>query len=428
MLNFNWSLPYWMAEPFLFAGWSTTDAQKIVVASAIPFSYLSMFAFLSIWLGFWPAITGAAVYIWATFRIYLLYTSGASGMEIGFIFWPLLFLSVFLIEKRKFGIAFLVSSLATACTMLSHQIMFLMIQPLFWSFVFIWNRKNKKLGILPRTVFSYSVGLLMSAYFWLPAIVEKQYIWIGETAHRYLVEFLSPVILFLQINVFMLPGENIWKYIYGTGWMLFFVVGLSIVGILTHISTRKTSVFQKDLHVLRMLFIGFFLLSLFFITPYSAPLWKIIPLLPQFIYPVRFQALALFCGSILAAMLIRQMKYAPLWTIMFISLTIVLNIRMIPANPRRINWDDSYYNYGESTSDMYGEFLPKTANAQHFFITPEMYDRHEIGRIVSGIGSVTNSAKHSASASFTVQAKTDVSIVINQLYFPGWEIRANGKK
>ena len=49
VLNFNWSLPYWMAEPFLFAGWSTTDAQKIVVASAIPFSYLSMFPVSNHW-------------------------------------------------------------------------------------------------------------------------------------------------------------------------------------------------------------------------------------------------------------------------------------------------------------------------------------------------------------------------------------------
>ncbi len=413
VFNFNWSLPYWLSEPFLFAGWSTTAAQKMVVASAIPLSYLTMFAFLALWLGFWPAIAGSTIYIWANFRIYLLYTSGASGMEVGFIFWPLLFLPVLLIEKRKYVSAFLLTSTATALIMLSHQVMFLMIQPLFWSFVILRQFQVKHRSIFLKTICSFGIGLLISAYFWLPAIAEKQYIHIGETVHNYVAEFLSPLILFLQPGLFTLPGDNLWKYIYGTGWIVLLVVGISIIRFIV----RRDSV--------RLLFIVFFILAEFLITPYSLLFWKIIPLLPQFIYPVRFQALALFCASILTGFLLKKNKYAPQWSLILIILILILNIRMIPQNPKRTNWNDEYYFYGDSTSDMYGEFLPKTTNSQHFFATPSRYERHDIGRIISGNGTISNTEKRSSSASFSVHAQSDVTVVLNQLDFPGWTVRAN---
>src|SRR3989344_6046072 len=89
---FNWTLPYWMGEPFLFAGWSVVDAQKAVIIISVIFSYIAMFVFLWYWQGFWPAMAGAVIYEWALFRIYLLFTGGSLGVLAAFMFWPLPFL------------------------------------------------------------------------------------------------------------------------------------------------------------------------------------------------------------------------------------------------------------------------------------------------------------------------------------------------
>ena len=178
LFSFNWSLPYWMGEPFLFAGWSVTDASKAVIILSVVLSYLFMFFFLREWFGFWPAMGGTAIYEWSLYRLFLLFTGGGLGMHAAFIFWPMLFWGV-LTGKKNPTRAFILICLGTAGLMLSHQVMFLMIQPLLWVFILFTVRKD--MNTLTRLGGAFFAGLGLTAYFWLPAFVEQNFLHIGMT-------------------------------------------------------------------------------------------------------------------------------------------------------------------------------------------------------------------------------------------------------
>ncbi len=424
VLNFNWSLPYWLAEPFLFLNWTTTEAQKAVVLLSVLSLFFTMFLFLYVWLGIWSAITGATLSVWALFYIYMLYISGSVGMQVGLIFWPLLFLSVIMAARKQTVYAFLLGSISVALTMLSHQIMFLIIQPLFWSFAIFIHFTHKKQNVLRLMILSSIFGLGLSAYFWLPAIVEKEFINIASTESNYQGNFLEPLVLLLQPKLFELAGDFWWKRLYGvklygTGWPLLFVSFLSLVNLIP-LLTKKALNNRRFIAGATGIFFIFFLAALFFITPSSQRAWEIIPLLSSFIYPIRFQALALFSGSILAALFIYTVRHKAAFSIAFICLTIILNYQAIPQKLERINLPDEHYYSGDSTSDVAGEFLPLwTATSQ--------WTRFPPARIVQGTGTIQKPEKKSASVSFTAVAATDIDVIINQLYFPGWRVETNGK-
>jgi hypothetical protein len=424
VLNFNWSLPYWLAEPLLFLNWTTTEAQKAVVMLSVLFLFFSMFLFLYVWLGIWSAITGATLSVWALFYIYMLYTSGAVGIQVGLIFWPLLFLSVIMATRKQTVYAFLLGSISVALTMLSHQIMFLIIQPLFWSFTLFIHFTHKKQNVLRLMILSSIFGLGLSAYFWLPAIVEKEFINIASTESNYQTNFLEPLVLLLQPKLFELAGDFWWKRLYGVklygvGWPLLFVSFLSLINVIP-LLTKKALGKRRFIAGATSIFFIFFLIALFFITPASQRAWEVIPLLSSFIYPLRFQALALFSGSILAALFIHTVRHKAVFSIAIICLTIILNYHAIPQNLKRLNIPDEHYYSGDSTSDVAGEFLPR-------WTATNPWTRYPAARIVQGTGTIQKPEKKSASVSFIAAGATEIDVVINQLYFPGWRVEANGK-
>lgn len=415
MFSFNWSLPYWMGEPFLFAGWSITDSSKAVVILTVVLSYLLMFFFLREWLGFWPAIGGAVVYEWSLFRIYLLFTGGGLGMHAAFIFWPVLFWGVIMGKKNNTR-SFLLISLGAAGLMLSHQVMFLLIQPLYWAFVLLtsWNDtlwKKFTVFVLP-----FITGLGLSAYFWLPAFLEQRFIHIGITQSLYKNNFLDLMTILHQPGITdRTPPLQYWYW--STGWGLFAIAVIAIF--MLH---------RPGKYRIMRLFAVFFVLGQLLMTSTSGLLWETVPLLSNFIYPVRFQALTLFCGSILAAYIIfRSRRFSFLVCIAIIIGTVAVNRMAIPTNWPRADIPDSYYYQSDSTVDMMGEYLPVWTVIKPFFVDSERYQRYPVGRIIEGNGVIDALVKRSSSASFTVRATSPVSVVINQLYFPGWQITANGK-
>lgn len=416
LFSYNWSLPYWVAEPFLFAGWSITDSSKAVVILSVALSYLVMFFFLKEWFEFWPALGGAVVYEWSLFRVYLLFTGGGLGMQMAFIFWPILFWAVRLVKKKP-RLSFFLMSISTALLMLSHQVMFLLIQPLWWIFIFItfWHDALGKR--LPMIILAFLSGLGLSAYFWLPAFLEQQFIHIAMTEMLYKNNFLDLVTIFHQPGITdRIPPLQYWYW--STGWNLFAVALVASIILL-----------QESKHRIIWLFVLFFVVGQFFMTRASAVFWETVPLLANFIYPVRFQAVSLFCGSILTAYLISWARHTIAWMLclLLVALTVGINILAIPTNWPRDVISDGFYERGDSTVDMMGEYLPRWANISHFFADAERFERHPIARIVEGSGVVEHMMKGQSEATFTVRADAPVSVVINQFYFPGWQITANGK-
>jgi hypothetical protein len=408
---FNWTLPYWMAEPFLFAGSSITDASKGVVVASIIFSFLSIFGLLFSWFGFWPGLMGAVFYEWALFRIYLLHTGGGLGTHAAFIFWPLIFWGLRVCLKNKtIGVGLMTIGLFG--TLFSHQVMFLMILPLLAAVAWSAGRSTVK-RVMVALVFSLGLG----AFFWLPAFIEREFLHIAMTENIVGDHFLDFQTILHQPGVtpWLIGDRRFWYW--STGWNLL-IVGLISTILWFRVKNRKYI----------GSFILFFWVGQFLLTPFSAVLWNIVPLLSTFQYPVRFQALTLFCGAILAGYVLTLVKRNQgLVAIVLITLVVTLHTFAVPAGWGREEISDSVYQSGNSTADAWGEYLPRWANVDFFTKDAGRFAHQPAGRILMGQGEVRSIEKGVNTIRFVVEAKTPVEVAINQFYFPGWVVTANSK-
>lgn len=414
VFTFNWSLPYWMGEPFLFAGFSVTDASKAVTIVSIILSYIVMFGFLAEMFGFLPALGGAAIYEWALFRIYLLFTGGGLGMETAFIFWPMLFWAIHVRTKRPMWSTILVI-VGTVGTLMSHQVMFLMIMPLFWCMVLASLIGTRH----PRDIFfsfvgALFVGLGLTAYFWLPAFVEQHFVHIDITKDVVWKSFLDLTTLFHQPGITIhVPQLQYWYW--STGWNLFVILGISL-WLLSHEKKRRSL----------WIYAIFFMIGQVLMMPFMAWMWKVVPLLSDFQYPVRFQAMSLFCASILFSYCVYKMKrFQMIVCFLFVGMTVSLHVMAFPTTWPRENISDSYYYQSNSTADMMGEYLPRWATIDYFFTDQTRFTRQPIARVLSGDATLDHLVKRSSNFSFTARATVPSTIVINQFYFPGWRIWVN---
>lgn len=424
---YNWTLPYWLAEPFLLLGMTVTESLKMVKGLSVIASFFTMFVLLKTLFSLWPSIAGATLYTWAVFRIYLLYTSGAIGMEVALIFWPLIFIPVLMARKASDGRIVLFGAVSIALVMVTHQVMFLMMLPLWVGFVVLsalQMNQGKRYVIFCFSFLFY--GLLLSSFFWVPAFAEKSLINIDRTATNFRRDFIPMGVLLLQPGFLERTGEDWWKHVYAIGWPH---VGASVAAIILAFFSwlyRYKRFRSRDIHSFRLfvLFSCFFLLGIFLITESSEVLWEYIPLLPSFIYPIRFQALVIFCSSVLVAYVLHQMK-RPFWaTLIVIAFTLLFNIRALPQNPERTHWPDAHYFYADSTGDMMGEYLPKWAQPERFF-GPRRWDRYPAVRLAEGAATINGIVKKTTSVFFSTEVTTPAKFIINQHYFPGWTVKAN---
>jgi hypothetical protein len=429
VLHFNWSLPYWMAEPLLFLGLPLTHAYSAVVIISIVGIFISTYMLCRFWFDHWSGLAAAMVTTWALYVLYTIFISGAIGMLVGVVFWPLIFLSVLLSAKNRSQIGFIVGLCSFTGLILAHQVMFLMILPLVFSFGIGMQVVYKGSRVIRTLMASFIGGLGVTAYFWLPAIMEKQYINIGKTVSDFRANFIPPSVLFTQPNLYELSGNAWWQRVYGShmyglGWVTIIIV---LVAFIRFIQINNNPSGQKGLKEVPMfyLFGAFFLLSLLLMTPYSEFLWKSIPMLSAFIYPTRFYFLALFCAGILTGFVVHSFRRKILVSLMIIGFTIGLNLYAIPRELTRIVRSDTWYFSGDSTTDVWGEFLPRSASKAHIS-GAEPWRHFPAVRVHNGSATLRTIVKQTSQITWSVQADTDTELIINQHYFPGWVV-SDGK-
>jgi len=151
VLNFNYPLPYYLAEIFhLFLGFVTSIKAVFifsVIASGFSFYLLTR------------SLLATTLYLYFPFRLLNLYHRGSIGESLSLVFIPLCF--YFLKKKRFFLLA-----LSLAALILSHNVVALISFP----FLLIYGFKQiKNLSFLKGII----LGLLLSLFFWLPALWEK---------------------------------------------------------------------------------------------------------------------------------------------------------------------------------------------------------------------------------------------------------------
>lgn len=415
---FNYPSPYIFGEVFHKAGLNFVESVKAVMLVSMLISVIGMYLFLD---SLFPnqkmaAFLGAIFYLYAPIRFIDIYVSGSVGTALAmgvlpFIFW--------LIVKEYKGSksAVPIGGILIALLITSHNVTALMFAPVFivFSLILVYLAENR-LRLLRNLGFMAAIGLGLSAFFWIPAIVEKKYI------------IYDQVMKNSWINQFPTVAQLVhspWGYglahpgVSEPGGMSF-QIGLTQILVMAILPFVLIIFRKKKEMVVWGIFGEFvFLVAIFLMQKISTPFWVHLPLLYLVQYPFRFLAVDIFAASIAATLIIRYLPFKKVLFVILLTLVIYSNRNHLNIN-QRFDPGDDYYAALRNQESSYDEDLPSMA----FLPTSPSPGKLQI---LAGDGNVHVTENKSIVVKAAIDVSTKATLRFNQFYFPGWVLKVNNQ-
>lgn len=415
---FNYPLPAMVGEVFHLLGFNFLDSVKAVLFVSLILSTLGMYLFLRALLNSnLAAFLGAVFYLYAPIHLIVVYVSGAVGASLGLVFPPFIFWAIVKLWQKGNAKFLLVGSLSLAGLILSHNITAFIFAPVILGFVIVLRLLgNRNRHFLRNTTWMFLLGLGLSAFFWLPAMAEKQFIRYDQLMKQvYLNQFpaLSQIIYSPWGYGLSHPKSPEGGMSYQVG-LAHLAVMITVVPLLWLFRKRKT------FFILGVFSLLSFVVSIFFMLEKSLPFWDSLPFLSYVQFPVRILIVPVFSASLAAALLVR---YLPLRKAVFLGLALLVlyaNRNHLGINQKYDPGED-YYMSIKTTTTSFDENLPIWVTKMR---TNTDHDKFEF---LAGGGKINILENKSARVLAEIEATKSSLLRFNQYYFPGWEIKTDGR-
>ncbi len=402
---FFYPLPGYLASLLQSAGVSLETCFKLLSLFAFLLAPIGFFTWTRFFLGKKAAFIASLLYGLAPYHFLDLYVRGDIGELLSFVFIPWVF---YFLEKnyRKITIEnTLLGGVMYAFLILSHNIMALLFSILFAGYIILKIKHGKTVSL--GNVLMLGVGLLLSSFFWIPALLEQRYL---NTA------------LFVE-DLYKSHFPNLSQLIFspwGFGSDVNTMGGLSpqigvihLAGVILALCFIKQIVKNKGMDV--VFWVSVFFCAMFMSLSVSTILWENLPLLKQFQFPWKFTVLSSFAAALICGFVfdLKMNKYIYTATVLGIIITSFYFTRVSGY----IHRNDSFYFNFPGTTYYHGEASTRWT-AGDFSEKPKSQVE-----IVSGSGSVKQLSNRSHVHSFVIDAKSDVEVLDNTVYFPGWKVK-----
>ncbi len=424
IFSFMYPLPYLLASGIYGVTASAITALKITMLLTFLASGLAFYSYVYLWKkDELLAFVSAAVYLLLPYRMLTIYTRVAFGEAVAFLFPPLIMLGSLYLKRKEFKKGILVTALSVAGLILSHNAMSLIfVGPLFlWFFIaqdpgFFSLPSKLKLQTSILYLGSWLSGLLLSAFFWMPAWIEKKYTFVEQFLqdkdfHSY---FLSPAQLLHQN--WSLP-DNAAPAFWGVTAVSIFAVSL-------------WQLYKKRTLELAVI-IGFLVLALFMTANTSAVLWENIPFLPFFQLPWRFLSLAVWATALLVPFAVKDLPYRSVVAAVIVGL---LLFESFPSTQvlTKLTTPDSYFTsypgsttWHEEGTPIWTAGSPASFSEKEFIVDETVVVTQQDAGASQSITTPTNTA---TLRTYSVTATQPTTFVLQHLYFPGWKAYVNNQE
>jgi hypothetical protein len=421
-------------------GASFVTTAKLTFALSFLVSGVGMYFLAKEFFGRLGGVLASVFYIWAPYHAVDVYVRGAMNEAWALAWFPFIFWAGYRLIKEKKNLTKWIIGLTLSwfALLTSHNLMVLIIAPVFvgWLFLHLWREKswNK----IPHLVLSGILAFGSAAFFTLPALLENKLTHI-ESA---LVGYYDFTAHFVSINQLLISrfwgyGGSAWglindKMSFQVGylhWILSLIIGLLIF---LKLSNKKKNMLKKIkknksiLFVSFLFFVGWF--STFMAHARSTSIWLAIPLLRLIQFPWRFLAITIFAFSFIAgAMMVIVPK--KLTKIVFVVLTLGLllfNWNYFKPERGRMGPLADEEKFSEAAWELQQaggiyDYLPKTA---------EMAPREpqkQLAEILEGEGVIIDPKQGTNWAEFNVIIDSDTAMVrIGIFQFPDWQVFIDG--
>lgn len=421
LFNFYAPLPYYLGALIYLSGINFIWVAKILFILSTVLSVFTMYVFANKLFGQKGAVLATVLYIYAPYRAVDLYVRGALSEAWAFIFFPLIFYgSVLIVEKLTFRrVSFLAFSLAGL--ILTHNVTTLIFLPfliLWWVYLLFKYKKWKAIFSLGA---SSILGIGLSAFFLLPALLERQFI---QT--KYLIvgyfDFRAHFVAYKQFfSTFWGYGSSLW----GPKDDMSFQIGIAHWIILA-LALLIGIIFRKDRKLLFLLsFLGVsFIVSIFMQHNKSAFIWEAIPMMAFIQFPWRFLAISIFIISIIGAAITRYFT-GRFKLIYFALIALVVVINFSYFKPRNYV-EDSFFDKFLKVESMH-QGVDLTKDYFPIWVKNDRVEYFGSPRAVRGEIKVLNFEKKTGYGQSVINVISDSAVELPITYFPGWEVTANGQ-
>ncbi|MBI5449604.1 hypothetical protein HY948_04815 [Candidatus Gottesmanbacteria bacterium] len=400
LFNFHYPLPNYIGVFFHALGWNLTDSFKLALAAG----YLSAGLFCYVWLskifGKFSGAVGTIAFLFVPYWFVELYVRGSIG-EVIFMAWFMLLLAA--VEHQRE----IVISLATAGMILSHNILSIVFFPIVVIYLFI--RRWRYLGYA-------MMGLGLSAYFWIPAILERNFM-VGLNVVNFREHFP-------ELSQLLIPswGTNFSQVGVPDGEMS---QQLGVIAVVAAFLAFVCNIFERK-RWLKILVSGGLVLFLFVILlmqTITLPLWEFFSVLQFVQYPWRLLVVVMPLAGFFVAYVSYRIRAR--WVAIGLAI-LCIGFSLQYMNPVvYMDRDDAYYLSRR-------EFTDGTSSLGNSFSTvwsPWKSSRAaQSVEVLQGKGTIIVQTQTPLTMRAVADIEEDAVIRLNRLYFPGWVVMIDGNK
>lgn len=422
LFNFVFPLPFYIGELFHLIGFSLVDSIKWVFGLSLIGSGLVMFLLLRKLTHNLLSLAGALIYVYTPYRSTDVYVRGALGESLAFIFFPLIILSILQLTDqhqtsrwRWLGIG----SLSIGGLVLSHNISAYMFIPfaVLLAGLRFWLTSQEKRDALANLFALFVGGLLTSAYFWLPALLESSLVKY-DTVFNFSDHF--PTIKQLLVPYWGYgasvpgPGDGMSFYI---GTVNLLLVGAAVALLIVHWQR-----YSRQSRVFILWCLVSFLAAFVMMNYRSSALWKVIPLMPYFQFPWRFLIVTTFASSALVVAL-ETIRAKELIALVLAATVCLLNSYVFHPHDFLGRMDKYYLNRyipSPTASNEYRQTqeeylrLPVTTLQRPDKLYPYVYQNN--GQVIP------TEIKSSLDFRFVTGFKEQTLFNVSKYWYPGWVV------
>ncbi|MBI4319017.1 MAG: hypothetical protein HY675_11055 [Chloroflexi bacterium] len=484
--NFYAHLSYYVAELFVLLGSGFIWALKLTQLLFLFGSGLTMYIFTrELWAKDFAALAAVA-YVYTPFHFANVYLRGDSLSELAaYALYPAILWAFYRLVKTGNILYVAVGSAFYAALALTHNISSLIFSPVIVAFACfalvwdIWQRRGQRDYLhLARTagliLLSVLLGLGLSAFFWIPALGERQFVYLEHVTQGYF-DFHNHFLDFARLVQwhpiydyrFADPGAAGLPFQLGLVQVLLAFAGLAaaLTGRIPQTgpvqgraalvdsplypwetdTMRATSDTPSHIRKSQRAYLYFFaalaLATGFLLLPSSAFVWERVPLMSMIQFPWRLLSLVGIGTSLLAASTLglagdrRRLRVAVFWAVATLTIaasTVALTPERWDIGEEDINrarvMEYEYLTSSIGTTTTY-EYLPKWAKERPW-TSAYLLDYPDVRDLppVSSKGGEIHSIESRVNLK-RVRVRTDKEdeITFRTLYFPGWRATLDGR-
>lgn len=442
IFNFYDPLPYYIAGGISLLGFDALFSTKLMVILAIILSGFSMYLLSKEFFGKKGALFSSLLYILAPFHAVEIFVRGDFAENLAYAFIPLLFYGVLKINKDYKWRYIVITAISYAFIILSHNLTAMMVTPfilLFIGFLILRDRK-KTLSFLTKVVFALFIGVLISAFYWLPAFFEMKF-----------TDVLSQIGGGANFRDHFVCVSELWISQWGYGgstkgcidgvsfmigkYHILLTFGLFLLALVTLFSKKYIRKINQEKEILYFIIFCFFsfLISVFFMLEMSKSLWELIKPMEFFQYPWRFLIMATFFTSLISGALFWVLeKYVVKKNINYL-LTVFIFIFMIfvslkffvPQTILNKNSSDytNKYSLNWEASKISDEYMPKG-----FRVPQSAYEIPDVSNLTTKELSIKIIERKTQYMKLSLEIFKEGDYILPFAFFPAWQAKIDGNR